>query len=124
MTQIRRFVERRKHERFKVKQGACIACISDDNKLGKIKDISKGGLAFHYRGGVEPSKGAMKVDILSVADDFYLRNLPARTVFGFELSATDPQKDLPKRQLSLQFEKLTYYHKLLLDFFLKKYTHR
>ncbi len=40
--------ERRKHKRFKVKQGAFAVASPDYNKLGQIKDISEGGLAFQF----------------------------------------------------------------------------
>lgn len=124
MTQGRQSKERRKHERFKVKEDVVAVSISADNKPGKIQDISKGGLALLFRADDEQTKDSMKVDILSIGDDFHLRNLPVKSVLNAPVAADGSADDLPKWRLGLQFEKLTYYQKLLLNFFLQKYTHK
>jgi len=124
MTKGRHFIERRKHERFKVKKDIVAVSISDEKKLGKIKDISKGGLTLVFKESDEQAKELMKVDILSIADDFYLRNLPVKTVLGAQAAANRSWDDWPQWRLGLQFEKLTYYQKLLLNFFLQKYTQK
>lgn len=124
MTTRRHVSERRKHERLKVKEDVVAVSISGDNKVGKIKDISKGGIALLFRKDDAQTKPSMKVDILSVGDDFYLRNLPVKTVLGTQIAINGAADDLPKWRLGLQFEKLTYYQKLLLNFFLQKYTHK
>ena len=124
MTKGRHFIERRKHERLKVKKDIVAVSISDENKLGKIKDISKGGLALVFKESDGQAKELMKVDILSIADDFYLRNLPVKTVLGAKAAANRSWEDCPQWRVGLQFEKLTYYQKLLLNFFLQKYTHK
>ena len=124
MTKGRHFTERRKHERLKVKKDIVAVSISDENKVGKIKDISKGGLALVFQESDEQVKQLMKVDILSIADDFYLRNLPVKTVLGATAAANRSGDDWPQWRLGLKFDKLTYYQKLLLNFFLQKYTHK
>ena len=124
MTKGRHFTERRKHERLKVKKDIVAVSISDENKVGKIKDISKGGLALVFQESDEQVKQLMKVDILSIADDFYLRNLPVKTVLGATAAANRSGDDWPQWRLGLKFDKLTYYQKLLLNFFLQKYTHQ
>ena len=124
MTKGRHYLERRKHERFKVKKDIVAVSISDENKLGKIKDISKGGLALVFKERDGQAKELMKVDILSIADDFYLRNLPVKTVLGAQTAANCSWDDWSQWRLGLQFEKMSYYQKLLLNFFLQKYTHK
>lgn len=124
MTKGRHTIERRKHARFIVKKDVVAVPASDDIRLGKIKDISKGGLALLYRADDEQTENSMKVDILSIVDGFYLRSLPVKTVLVTEAGINGLSDDLPKWRLGLQFEKLTYYQKLLLKFFLQKYTHK
>ena len=124
MTKGRHFTERRKHERLKVKKDIVAVSISDENKVGKIKDISKGGLALVFQESDEQVKQLMKIDILSIADDFYLRNLPVKTVLDATAAANRSGDDWPQWRLGLKFDKLTYYQKLLLNFFLQKYTHQ
>jgi hypothetical protein len=52
----RRMLERRKHERFKVKDDAIAIPTSDPSKQCKIIDICKNGLAFYYKGNGDLSK--------------------------------------------------------------------
>ena len=116
--------ERRKHKRFKAKKGFLAVAIPDFKKLGQIKDISKGGLAFQYLADAEQTKDSVEVEILSKADDFYLKKLPARTVLDVEIKNPVSLSLLPMRQLSMQFGKLNHYQKELLNHLLQRYTHK
>ena len=49
--------ERRSNERFPVKQGVYALLKNGASKLGQIKNISKGGLAFMYINGGEQMHG-------------------------------------------------------------------
>lgn len=116
------FMERRKHKRFKVKGGAFAVSAPDYNKLGQIKDISKSGFAFQYIENGEQTKDSVEVEIFLTGDDFYLKKLPVRTVTDFEVDNPVASNSMPMRQLNLQFGKLNYPQKLLLDYFLQRYT--
>jgi hypothetical protein len=115
-------IERRKHKRFKVKGGAFAVATPDYNKLGQIKDISEGGLAFQFIEDGEQTKGSLEVEIFSTVDDFYIKKIPVRTVLDFELDNTVSSNPTPMRQLSMKFGKLNHPQKLLLSFFIQKYT--
>ena len=117
-------MERRKHKRFKVEGGAFAVSAPDYNKLGQIKDISKSGFAFQCIENGEQTKDSVEVEIFSTVDDFYLQKLPVRTVLDFEVDNTGSSNSMPMRQLSLKFGKLNYPQKLLLDYFLQRYTHK
>jgi len=117
-----KFIERRKHKRFKVKGGAFAVSTSDCKNLGQIKDISKGGLAFQFIENGEQAKGSIEIEIFSTVGDFYLKKLPVKTVLDFEVDNTVSSNSMPMRQWSMQFVELNYFQKLLLDFFLQKYT--
>jgi hypothetical protein len=116
--------ERRKHKRFKVKEGAFAVACPDYNKLGQIKDISEGGLAFQFIKDGEQTKGSLEVEIFSTVDDFYMKKLPVRTVLDFELENTVSSDSTPMRQLCMKFGKLNYPQRLLLGFFIQKYTYK
>jgi hypothetical protein len=116
--------ERRKHKRFKVKEGAFAVAWPDNNKLGPIKDISEGGIAFQFIEDGEQTKGSPEVEIFSTVDDFYMKKLPVRTVLDFELETTVSLNPTPMRQLSMKFGKLNHPQKLLLSFFIQKYTYK
>jgi hypothetical protein len=116
--------ERRKHKRFKVKGGAFAVATPDYNRLGQIKDMSQGGLAFEFIEDGEQTKGTHEVEIFSTVDDFYMKKLPVRTVLDFELDNTVSSNPTPMRQLSMKFGKLNRPQKLLLSFFIQKYTYK
>ena len=124
MTKERYFKDRREHERFKVKKGAFAVSSPKYNKLGQIKDISKGGLAFLYIGDEEPIGELVEIEIFSTFDDFYLRKLPVKIVLDLEVDKHIAFKSLPTRQLSMQFSHLSHSQRVLLRHFLRKYTYR
>ena len=117
-------IERRKHKRFKVKEGAFAVASTDYNKLGQIKDISEGGFAFQFIEDGKQTTGSLEVEIFSTVDDFYIKKIPVRTVLDFELDNTISSNSTPMRQLSMKFGKLKHPQKLLLSFFIQKYTYR
>jgi hypothetical protein len=117
-------IERRKHKRFKVREGAFAVLRSDYNKLGQIKDISEGGLAFQFLEDGKQTKDSLEVEIFSTLDDFYMKKLPVRTVLDFELDNPVVSNSTPMRQLSMKFGKLNHPQKLLLGFFIQKYTYK
>ena len=116
------FIERRKHKRFKAKGGVFAVSTPDYKNLGQIKDISKGGLACQFIENGEQTKDSIEIEIFSAAGDFYLKKIPVRTVLDFEVDSTVSSNSMPMRQWSMQFGKLNHLQRLLLDFFVQKYT--
>jgi len=116
--------ERRKHKRFMVKEGAFAVAWPDNNKPAPIKDISEGGIAFQFIEDGEQTKGSLEVEIFSTVDDFYMKKLPVRAVLDCELDNTVSLNPTPMRQLSMKFGKLNHPQKLLLSFFIQKYTYK
>lgn len=114
--------EKRKHKRFKAKEGAFAVVTSDYNKIGQIGNISKCGLAFQYIENGEPLRGSVEVEIFSAAKNFYLRKLTAKVVMDSEVDSIVPFSALPLRKLVVQFEKMKPNQMLMLDYFLQKYT--
>jgi hypothetical protein len=117
-------IERRKYKRFKVKGGAFAVATTDYNKLGQIKNISEGGFAFQFIQDGEQTKDSLEVEIFSTVDDFYIKKIPVRTVMDSELDNTVSSNSTPMRQLSMKFGKLNHPQKLLLSFFIQKYTYK
>jgi len=65
-------VERRKNERFRVKNGAFVALRPHYTKLGQISDIGMDGLSFHYMDREErPNESSDILDIVVTKGDFY-----------------------------------------------------
>ena len=74
-------VERRKHTRLLLKDNAFAALGKNYSKVGKIKNVSKGGLAFEYIVGEEDEEISCQVDIFLIGQVFHLYNLPCRPVY-------------------------------------------
>ena len=122
MTNRTGFIERRKHKRLKAKEGAFAAVTSGDCKIGQIKNISKGGLAFQYIDNGEPSSGSVEIEIFSVTEDFYLKKSSAKVVRDSEVDSTVPLSSLPVREVVVQFGKMESNQMYILNCFLHKYT--
>ena len=121
MTNKKGFVERRKHKRFKAKEGA-FAALTSDNKMGQINDISRSGLTFQYIGHDESSSGSTEVEIFSAVADFYLKKVPVKSVMDIQVDGNIPFSSVPMKQLRLQFGRMTPIQSGLLDYFLQNYT--
>jgi len=139
------FVERRKHKRFKVKSGAIVSIIREaiakseqtndmsrgDNsqaatmdqcaQMGQIINISKSGLALRYIDSEEEPNEPFELDILFAQDSFYLRDVPAKTVWVFD--AVSKFGRLKSKLCGMQFGQMHPIQKLLLESFLNKYTY-
>ena len=124
MTDMKKIVERRKHCRFQAQEGAYTTLYNGSLKIGLIQNISKGGFAFRYVGNGEQAEGSYKVDIFSSNNDFYLKNLPFKTISDFYIEFEIPFSTTSLRQCGGQFDNLTQTHKSQLDYFIKSYTNK
>jgi len=114
-------VERRKHKRFKVKEGL-FAVITSDNKMGRIKNISRSGLTFQYIGDGGPSSGSTEMEIFSTVYDFYLKKVPVKSVVDVEVDGNIPFSSVPMKQLRIQFGKMTPIQLGLLGYLIQYFT--
>jgi len=132
MTNKKEFTERRKHERFKVKNGA-IAIIRLSNvlgttqKYGQIINISQGGLAFRYIDRTGRSNKPVKLDLLFIQDSIcsaYLKYLSLQTIWESDLNSETSVSELKIKQQGVQFGKMVPNQIAQLDRFLEKCTIR
>lgn len=114
--------ERRKHKRFKATQGAYAVLGPEISKLGQIKDISMGGLAFKYLADEARPNGAGELDIIIRQNSFYVKEIPIQTVSDFELARENAFSTVRLRQQGVQFSKLTSDQTSQLELFLKHHT--
>ena len=118
MTKTKEMVERRKHNRLQVKDGASVVLRAHFLELGQIIDVSKGGLAFRYIPSHQPSSGPSDLVILSDDRTFYLDEIPFKIASDFEIG-NDPFSFLKIRRCGLQFDKLTRNHVSQLKHFIR-----
>ena len=113
--------EHRKHKRFQVPKGAFAGVGPYFNKVGRLRDISTGGLAFRHVGtGDMPDKSY--VDIFMTESDFYLSRLPIKIISDVEILDEIPTVSTTTRRCCAKFRKLTAYQSGRLKYFIENHT--
>jgi len=114
---------RRKSKRF-LPDSRAFACLRPDFvKLGKIKDISRGGLSFRYVSNQDPAKEPNEIDIFLSGNNFFLSKLQCRVVYDFNahhFSVAPSHVD--EWQCGVQFGKITKEQRRKLSVFLDNYV--
>lgn len=118
--------EKRMHERFLVRDGVIVALQNGASRIGKVRDISLGGLSFeHICDGNLNWVGSRK-NILLWVENFRLPSLPCRVVYDSPLPIRPEYSlltiQLMTRRCGVRFEALTNDQANQLDLFLKTYA--
>jgi hypothetical protein len=143
---VKKRIEYRYHKRFQLNEDAfalirpipagplkihgkslgCIACAvfnAKPTKLGKINNISMGGLLFHHADNKEQSSQALVLDILLADCGFYLANIPFKTITDVVIPDEVFSDAIEIRQVRLQFQQLnTIQQARLKDFIMNHRT--
>ncbi len=100
--------ERRQFRRF-LADDRTFACLRPHfTKLGKIKDISRGGLAFEYLYNKGCKEDPSEMDIFLSGDRFYLPKMPCRVVYDFQIGEDlIYMSTFQDRRCGVQFGELT-----------------
>ena len=91
------------------KSMGCIACAvfnAEPAKLGKIDNISMGGLMFHHVVGKAQLGQAFVLDILLADCGFYLANIPFETISDAVVPDDIPGDVIKMRRVRLSFQRL------------------
>ena len=112
-------IERRKHKRFKVKGDIFAVLGKNSQAMGRIVDISKGGLAFNHNGGkVEPAEmselSLLFADRISMDISRTSLKFRSRIVSDNE-TVKNGNSNQTKRRCAVQFDDLTWYQNSSLD---------
>jgi c-di-GMP-binding flagellar brake protein YcgR len=101
------FVERRAHERYKVKDGIVAIPHASSTRFGRIRDISMGGLTVRYFEEEELQGKSYEIDLVMADGNFSLDRVLINIKFDMENSTETPFCTLPERRCGLQFVDLT-----------------
>lgn len=117
--------EHRKHTRLLPHKNAFAALGPDFDKIGKIKDISRGGLAFEYFSKKDSNEETFQVNIVISDHGFYMPDAPCRIVY--DVSAHMPNNsgvhfDIMSKRCGIRFGELTEKQTAQLESFLENYT--
>ena len=121
MSMRRNVVERRKHNRFRVKDGASVVLRAHFLELGEIIDVSRGGLAFRYVPSQQPSSGSPQLVILLGDGSFYLADIPFIIISDFEINQ-NPFSSLKISRCGVQFGELTHSQVSEIEYFIQHYA--
>ena len=111
--------ERRKHDRFEVRNLAIAVPNKPYAQVARIVNISKGGLAVRYLEQTNWLGNAEAIDIL-VNSNLLMTNIPIKDVFDFKVENRVSFSIISERQCCLQFGSLSPEQELLLDELIKK----
>jgi hypothetical protein len=110
--------ERRKMVRFLPQTETYVALRPQFTKLGRLIDISRGGLAFHYIGSKEESRGPTHLDLFTGNNGFYLSRLPCKVVYDISLLKQETSfPRLEPKRCALEFGEATEAHAAQLDLY-------
>jgi hypothetical protein len=101
-----KLVERRKHKRFQLPKGVFVGIGPENTQVGRLRDLSMGGLAFSYVGSEQASNGSY-LDIFFTDNDFYLGHLPFKTISDYEVVEKLPSGSATLRRRAVKFGKMT-----------------
>ena len=73
--------ERRRHVRFRAQENAYAALGRKYSRVGKIRDISIGGLALEYIAGEGSPLETSQIDIFLTENNFQIYNLSCKVVY-------------------------------------------
>jgi predicted alpha/beta hydrolase len=85
---------------------ACAVFKAKPARLGKIDNISMGGLMFHHVDSKTQLNQTLVLDILLAGCGFYLANMPFKTITDVMLPYDVLSDAIEMRQVRLQFQKL------------------
>ena len=122
MTPLEKTVERRKYKRFLVQEGAYALLKNNSSKLGQIKNISRGGLAFSYIVDEDQMNESFKVDIFISKKGYCLKDVPSKKVSDLHIDNRLPFSTFSIRQARIKFNELNPSQLLQLDDFIRDYT--
>ena len=118
-------IEKRKNIRFLVQDNVIVALRNRFTKIGKVKDISIGGLSFEHIYDENSNREPSKRDIFLFVNEFCLSKVPCRIVYDIPVCTPNGYEEitirLTTKRCGVQFETLSEDQTAQLDFFLKTY---
>lgn len=104
--------DRRRHPRFIPEERALAVIRPDFTKIGRIKNISMGGVGLEYIFTDDCKNTDSAVDIFLPQAEFYLPKLPRKTIYDIPVREPgldfNPGQFLPTMQCGLQFGALSH----------------
>lgn len=113
--------ERRKENRYRVRDGTFAIDINEPRRLGEILDISHSGISFRYMDGQDNFKPATGLNIFSSTHSLFLSNYPFEAVSDVQMDG-HPTSAIFMRRHSGKFTSLTQQQQEQLDSFIDHHS--
>ena len=115
--------ERRKTERFLPRDETYVALRPDFTKLGRLSNISKGGLSFQYIASKGESQGSTHLDLFTGNNGFYLSRLACKVIYDNSLLEDNiSSTSLEHRRCGLEFGETTEVQATQLELYLANHV--
>ena len=113
-------LDRRKRERYRVKEGVLLSPVTTDRKYWKMLDVSIGGASFRYTPPEDLNRFS-EIDIATQDLNFAVDGIPFRVISDCELPDSSPSS-FELRRCSVEFGVLTDHQESLLAELIRQYT--
>ena len=100
---------------------ACAVFNAKPAKLGKIDNVSMGGLMFRHVDSKAPFSQTLVLDILLAECGFYLANIPYKTIADVVIPEDILDDGIEMRQVRLQFQQLNTLQQARLQGFIRNH---
>lgn len=122
MKDTKRPIEKRSHNRLRVKDGLYAIINYKPAIFGQIVNISKDGMAVHYLSNGQQPKVSSELDIFIMDSNFYIEKIQINIISDFEIDDKSPFGFQKNRQRCFQFREMKSSQHFQLDYLLQNYT--
>lgn len=127
MTESEELKEQRRHGRFPPKEWVSAFCQTSTIGIGKLVNISRGGVAFQYvqRPGINLAllKKPLKLNLFETVTSHGVKEIECNVVYDTEVPRqNDLSGGYPLRRCGVKFGEHNWYQSFLLDMFIKDFT--
>jgi hypothetical protein len=104
-------IEQRRYARFSLEHDTFAALGTEYYRVGKVIDMSIGGLSFEYIVGKDIQSNSTELDIFLTGNIFHLHNIPCKIIY--EITIHEPHvnnsfiKILTTKRCGLEFNNLS-----------------
>ena len=119
-------IEQRKHVRFPLEHDTFAALGNEYDRVGRVIDMSMGGLSFEYIIGENIKLNSTKIDIFLIGNIFHLYNISCKIIYDIKIHEpyvnSNYIKTLTTKRCGLKFSKLSKDDLLHLKLFIENYS--
>jgi len=119
-------MEKRRHIRLLAQDNAFAALGSRFTRVGRVKNISSGGLAFEYITNGETDEDTSQLDVFVSGKDFHLPKVPCKVIYDIPVQRSDVNRiffqPFVTKQCGVEFKELAEEKSAQLRHFLETHT--